>query len=427
MAGAVFYARVSKKDRRVVSESIHAQFSLMADAWRLICDDEDGECLFLSDDGYSGRDMARPAFGRLLGLVALGEVDVLIVKDFSRLCRDYLLFGMLSREIFVRYNVRFISVLENYDSFKNNPETLGMDVRSVFNEYYCHDISRKVKMAFNVKKENGDYSCLKPPFGYRWNDDRSGWEVVEAEAEVVREVFERFGAGESLRSIGGEIEKRYVTRKSNWEPAAVWQILHNPAYIGYQVWHKYETKTDGYRAVRAVPREDWELRLGTHKAIVQHDKWKHFILREESVHGKSLFTWHEQVSVKGLPDKKASKKGKRHIFHGLTKCGRCGRALCRGKRDKQMLCCNHCSTHEEKRIGTGRLYEVCLSEIYREYEVCISEIYREYGQGRDMRKVIMSGASISDREFFLHHFIRRIEIGEKGDIAIFWNFSEMKS
>ena len=267
-----------------------------------------------------------------------------------------------------------------------------MDVRSVFNEYYCHDISRKVKMTFEAKKENNDYSCRKPPFGYRWNADKTGWVIEESEASAVRDIFNKYVSGKTLKSIGTEIEKCHCTHRSNWDPAAVWQILHNPVYFGYLVSRKYETKQNPYGQVCAVPRSEWELHKGTHKAIVKGDKWEHFMRTE----------------MESLQNGRVSHKGKRHMFHGLTKCGDCGRALSCGRHDKQMLCCNHCSGHEEKRIETGRLFEVCLSAFYAEYET---------GKG-----IFQDVLQKTERELFLHHFIRRIDVSSGGDISIYWVF-----
>lgn len=419
MARAVFYARVSKKDKSGLSGSIHSQFKIIENFWEKVCDRE-SEPLFLSDEGYSGRNPMRPAFRRLLGLVALGEVNILIVKDFSRLSRDYILFGFLCREVFVRYKVRFLSVMENYDSFNYSSEGFGMDVRSVFNEYYCHDISRKVKMTFDVKKENGDYSCRKPPFGYKWNDGKTGWEIVDSEAVVVREIFEKYYEGKTLKSIGVEIQERYGEyhhkRKSNWEPAAVWRILHNPAYIGYQVWHKYETLVNPYGKKSAVPRLQWELRRGTHEAIINKKDWEELILQNERA-----------------TDSKEGNKGKRHIFHGLTKCGGCGRALSCGRHNKQMLCCNHCSGHEEKRIDIGRLFEACMSEFYKLYKqnkTRRQKLIEACGDshGTHMQELEtyqqMCVCFMKEPELFLHHFIHRIEVCQNGVVNIYWAFRD---
>lgn len=123
------------------------------------------------DEGYSGMTQRRPAYERLLAAVLMGRVKVLVVKDFSRLSREYLVLARLREQVMPEYQVRLVSLGDGYDSddYKSAGFCGGLDIsfRELFYEYYCHDISRKVKGALWAKNERGDYVSAKVPYGYR--------------------------------------------------------------------------------------------------------------------------------------------------------------------------------------------------------------------------------------------------------------------
>ena len=102
----------------------------------------------------------------MLAGVATGEIKVIAVKDFSRFGRNHLFVSELTEVVFKRLNVRFISVADTYDSYKSNDEML-MAFRSIFNEYYCVDVSNKIKSVLYSKNVSGDYAISKTVYGYK--------------------------------------------------------------------------------------------------------------------------------------------------------------------------------------------------------------------------------------------------------------------
>ena len=155
------YARISKSD---AGSSIENQIGIVKNY--LESEKIEGDIKIFVDDGYSGRCSYRPAFVKMLAGAASGEIDVIAVKDFSRFGRNHMLVSELTEVIFRRLEVRFISVADRYDSYKSNDEML-MAFKSIFNEYYCVDISNKIKSVLHSKNVSGDYAISKMVYGYK--------------------------------------------------------------------------------------------------------------------------------------------------------------------------------------------------------------------------------------------------------------------
>ena len=126
-------------------------------------------CEFFVDDGYSGTNYERPDFKRLMKLAEDGKVAAIIVKDLSRLGRDYLKTGYYTEVIFPEYDVRFIAINDDVDTSKGSNEFAPF--KNIINEWYAKDCSKKVKSAFRTKALNGEYTGGYPAFGYRKDPD----------------------------------------------------------------------------------------------------------------------------------------------------------------------------------------------------------------------------------------------------------------
>ena len=156
------------------------------------------------DEGYSGMTQRRPAYERLLAAVLMGRVKVLVVKDFSRLSREYLVLARLREQVMPECQVRLVSLGDGYDSddYKSAGFCGGLDIsfRELFYEYYCHDISRKVKGALWAKNERGDYVSAKVPYGYR--KVNGSLKIQPEEAKVLRFLFEQIAEGMTYKNAG---------------------------------------------------------------------------------------------------------------------------------------------------------------------------------------------------------------------------------
>lgn len=393
------YLRISKADRvqrkgNLPSESIEHQLALIRQ-W-LATDPQlrDRHQIIFADDGYSGLREDRPAYEKLLAQIIQGKLCALIVKDFSRLSRDHLVLSEWREELIPELGLILVSIGDGYDSRSETMQELGMSFRSIYYEYYCRDISKKVKLALRAKKESGEYAVARVPVGYRRQKETGEWKICEAEAQMIRQIYEMAAAGMSCVRIAEQWKK---------DSARIWSILHNPVYVGCQVWHKYENRIGRTKRTAPVQRSDWEVREGKHPAIISPELYER---------------------VQRMGEKRgASETGirrKRHLFHGLTKCLDCGRALCMDRRRKGILCCNHCSTKEEKRIPVEELRVLCLKQFagLEKEEWQLQMGWETAG----WTKAEPDQRERNAMELFLHMMIQKIEVGKEGDIVIWWNF-----
>lgn len=186
------YLRLSKEDEWITQESNSISCQRLLLKGYIERNFENYEIMEFVDDGYSGTSMDRPGMKEMLTCVRQKKINCIIVKDFSRFSRDYVETGSYVEQIFPFMGVRFISVNDHYDSEDSHQKTIGMNLafKTLVNDLYSKDLSVKVKSSLTSKKERGIYCSGNCPFGYRKKaDDRNQVEVVEEEAEVVREIF----------------------------------------------------------------------------------------------------------------------------------------------------------------------------------------------------------------------------------------------
>ena len=181
------YCRLSRDDElQGDSNSILNQKAILQ---KFADDNGFGNTIFFVDDGYSGTTFDRPDWQRLMTLVGEGKVGTVIVKDMSRLGRDYLKVGFYTEVASPGADVRFIAITNGVDS-ANQQDSDFTPFINIFNEFYAKDTSKKIRAVFKAKGESGKPLCTKPPYGYTKDpDDKHHWIVDDAAAEVVREIF----------------------------------------------------------------------------------------------------------------------------------------------------------------------------------------------------------------------------------------------
>ena len=141
------------------------------------------------DDGYSGTSFDRPSFREMEQLIENGKVGTVIVKDMSRLGRNYLQVGMYTDIVFPENDVRFIAVNDNVDSAVQTEFDMT-PIRNFCNELYARDTAKKIKSTFRMKGESGKHLTTNPPFGFiKDTEDRDKWLIDEEAAQTVRYIF----------------------------------------------------------------------------------------------------------------------------------------------------------------------------------------------------------------------------------------------
>lgn len=143
------------------------------------------------DDGYSGTNFERPDFKRMIQDIKDKKVNMVIVKDSSRLGRDYIGFGEYVEKFFLQNQVRLISILDNYDSAIDNGVADTLPFRAVTNDLYSKDICKKVKVSKHKNTVNGLFNGNRPPYGYKISpDDRHKFVIDEQNAKNVVRLFD---------------------------------------------------------------------------------------------------------------------------------------------------------------------------------------------------------------------------------------------
>ena len=244
------YMRLSREDKRTQeSESIGNQRLLLrqyAEKHGLVVHYE------YTDDGISGTTQNRKGLQGLFQAIEAGLVQVVLIKDLSRLSRNYLHTGTLIEEWFPQHGVRLISVDDNIDTGNISPSNDMFAFRAVLDDWYARDISRKVRAAIAAKQCAGFCTCASLPFGY----DRYGQEVRvdHAKANIIRQIYDSYESGNSCCRIASLLRVQ-LTKSANtyyllWNDATIRRILMNPAYIGRLQLHK--TKKFSYKSCRKI-------------------------------------------------------------------------------------------------------------------------------------------------------------------------------
>ena len=165
---------------------------------------------FFVDDGWSGTNFDRPSFRQMEQMIEAGEVGTVIVKDMSRLGRNYLQVGMYTDIVFVENDVRFIAVNDNVDSAVQTEFDMT-PIRNFCNELYARDTAKKIKSTFKMKGESGRHLTTNPPFGYvKDEQDKDEWLIDEEAAKTVRYIFKLCCDGFGPTQIANRLRQEQV-------------------------------------------------------------------------------------------------------------------------------------------------------------------------------------------------------------------------
>jgi len=248
-----------------------------------------------TDDGWSGGNFERPAWKQLVADIEAGKVAHVLVKDMSRIGRDYLQTGFYTEVMFRQHGVHFVAIANSVDSDDQNSNEFAPFL-NIMNEWYLRDLSRKQKTAIRVKGESGKPTTNAAIYGYKKvPGDKYTWHIDEEAAAVVRRIFRLTLEGKGPYDIArilyedkvetpavyfGKQNKGVWKSKEefpnpyNWSGFVVGQILAKPEYMGHTV--NFRSHKQSYKDKSAVmnPKEDWLIFENTHKAIVDKETWE---------------------------------------------------------------------------------------------------------------------------------------------------------
>ena len=272
------YIRLSKEDRDSdISKSIISQEMYLKNYIKRF--NYDSVCEYI-DDGYSGTNFNRPNFLRMIDDIKNQKIDTVITKDSSRLGRNISWVTFYIEEFFPSYQVRYIAVDDNYDSKNSSIDSEMLTFKSFFNDYYCKDISRKIKSSLRIKKIEGKFTGWKAPYGYqRKKSDYHQLEIDYEVLSIVQRIFKLAkedntpsGIARILNSENIPSPSVYAKIKySKWSSKTIKDILENPTYIGNVTQGKRKKINHKVKRSITLPKQEWIIKENTHPAIIDKD------------------------------------------------------------------------------------------------------------------------------------------------------------
>jgi len=365
---AAAYVRSSKDDN--TSDTIENQIALIRSYVKSIPDIE--IISVREDSGFSGVSLVRPDFIEMMKDIESKKINCVIVKDLSRLGRNFIEVGELLDVLFPQHDIRVIAITDNYDSL--NPRTdadyILLPFKNIINEQYLRDFSINIRRVLDNKRKSGQFVASFAPYGYKRDpNDKHKLIIDEHAAQVVRQIFKLKIEGNSaywianwLNEIGEPSpaeHKRKETNyanpfqkhdKSKWDSKFIGQVLGNPIYIGILIQGKETTPSYKIKKRITKPENEWHIIPDNHESIISKRDFETaaILLRQDT-----------RVS---------SKTDKLYPLSGYAYCGDCGNSM--------------------KRSGTGKyVYYVCASSMKK--GVCSAHGIRE----KDFENVVRDAIS----------------------------------
>lgn len=311
------------------------------------------------DNGATGTVFERPAFDEMMQDMKDGKINCIVVKDLSRLGRNYLEAGNYLEQIFPFFRVRFISITDGYDS--NSPdvtdESLIIPLKNIINEGYAKDISLKITTSFESRKKQGQFMGRYPVYGYLKDPANKNHLIINPETcGIVRRIFQMRDSGMALGAIASQLNAegipspaRYLWIKglskeerhqdSYWDRINVKRLLTNKMYLGILVYGKERSSfAKGIKRQR-VPESEWKYVPNAHEAIIGQELF-------DSVQKKLEDTKQNFLNMTGINEDYRPE----NLFRGRIHCSDCGGAMKMSK---------FVNTRKDGSIDRYAVYECC--------------------------------------------------------------------
>lgn len=334
------------------------------------------------DDGFSGTDFERPGFKSLLEDINNKKINCVIVKDLSRLGRDHVMTGYYIETFFPENNIRFISILESFDSFKNQASNDSSTFIIACNDYYSKQNSIKIRNVLNEKRKNGKFIGSLPSFGYMRDPKDKGHLIPNPEtASIVKNIFKWRADGIGPTEIATRLNNNNVPtpsgyKKTNfssrlidrdtWNISTVKKILTNRIYTGDMVQHT-QTKVN-YKSKKKINLDEslWMIVENTHEPLVD----------------KTTFEYVQSLRkryTRNVPIKTGREK---RILEGKLFCKECGNRLSvyyRKKQEYWSINCNRYSRDPKRGRCSSHFfpYDYLEEQILEKIDESVSSFIKE--------------------------------------------------
>lgn len=391
------YCRLSRDDDEMLggnSESIYNQKNMLTQyaterKWEIFD--------YYIDDGFTGLNFDRPGFDRLKQDISSNKINVLLVKDQSRVGRDNAGVDRFLYEYLPQYNVRCIGILDGLDT-TNKQNKKASQVMGLTNEWYAEDISNKVKGAFDAKRRNGEFIGAIAPYGYKKSPQNKNKLIIDEEVSwVVKKIYNLYLEGNGYVKIAKLLNEENIPspsiyknifnsnaekikkNKRVWSYHTIRRILMSEVYVGNLV--QKTQKVINYKSKKKIATHPSEhIRVeNTHEALI--DK-KTFELTQSMIKKKT---------------KARPYVGRIHLLSGIMRCGDCGRVL-HYRADHDVLECGtfkeyglkYCTPHK---IKGSVVNEILLNDIKNKLnafnDISIQEkVYNNYTKTQKRKKYL---------------------------------------
>ena len=280
-------------------------------------------CVHYTDDGWSGGTFERPDWKRMIADIEAGKVGAVLVKDMSRVGRDYLQTGFYTEVFFRKHNVRFIAIYSGVDSADQQSGEFAPFL-NIMNEWYLRDASRKQKQSYQARARANLAFSNKTLYGYRKDPEQKHHLLIDEEAAaVIRQIFAWALQGAGPAIIARKLREQKIERPSyymathgleqyatdfnrpyDWSNRTVGNILQKLEYLGHTVNHRTERETYKSNKKYLAPSE-WQIIENTHEPIIDQATFD----AVQKIRGTV-----RRTDTTGVPN----------VFTGLVYCGDCG-------------------------------------------------------------------------------------------------------
>ena len=292
------------------------------------------------DNGWTGTNMKRPQFQKMIEEIKEGRIKALVIKDFSRFSRDYIEAGNLLENVFPFFGVRFISVSDNYDSFETDgsAESLLIPLKNLINSFYSRDMSRKVSTAVHTKQLAAEHIPSAIPYGYRKSTTQAyRFEPDPETRDVVTRIFKMRLDGMEFSAIARKLNEEGIPspghlrwlrgvskdpkyEHAKWNCPCVKQICMNPTYTGDLVFGRMPTalylgQPDYHYE---YDESKWRILKDMHEPLIDRETFE--ILKERRI--KRNKEWNDKLEAT-----KEFRENNQPLFHKMIFCGDCGRGM----------------------------------------------------------------------------------------------------
>jgi len=304
------------------------------------------------------------------------KINMVITKDLSRLGRDYIETGNYLEKYFPTNKVRFIAVNDGYDSLEDGYANEFAPFKSVFNDMYAKDISKKVRTALKTKQIKGEFIGTTAPFGYLKDENIKGKLVPDSiSSEYVKKIFNLYLSGTPLLAIANILTEQKIPTPSQyrdikntqkyligaWNENSVRFILKNEVYIGHTVQNKKKKINYKLKSQVDIPQKQWIKVENTHEPIISKEDF---------------------YNVQSILSKKTYKprEGHTHLLTGFMFCGNCNAPITfmpQYKKGKYYTCCSTAKRYK-KELGLCKM-QLIPEEIIEDYILHnLRKIAKEY-------------------------------------------------